>query len=127
MSVKQRITSYIEYKEIKQIAFTNSIGVSKGYVGAISRSIGTNILNRISKHYPDLNIEWLLTGSGEMIKTESNVVNEKKTEYEKPCSNCKKLAGQIEELRNIISQQNKTIADLNREIGKLSSNNESSN
>lgn len=120
----------MEHKLLNDNKVTNSLGLSNGLIGKSKKKgmdLSRKSIEKILNFYTDLNEVWLLTGSGEMIKTESSLVNEKKTEYEKPCSNCKKLAGQIEELRNIISQQNKTIADLNREIGKLSSNNELSN
>ncbi len=47
--------------------FERQIGVSGGYISNISKSIQPDKLEKISKIYPDLNIEWLLIGKGSMI------------------------------------------------------------
>jgi transcriptional regulator with XRE-family HTH domain len=68
VTVKERLIRYLKENNIKQKDFNSSIGVSKGYIGAISRSPSNDILNRISIFYPELNIEWLVSGKGNMIK-----------------------------------------------------------
>lgn len=50
-------------------AFEKSIGVANGYVNSISKSIGIDKVSLILEKYPNINIEWLLTGRGEMLKT----------------------------------------------------------
>lgn len=71
MSVKERIKEYINYKDISIRKFCLNIGVTAAYVNNISKSIPPEKIDRISKYYPDLNITWLITGEGEMIKEES--------------------------------------------------------
>jgi len=73
MSVKERIKEYINYKDISIRKFCLNIGVTAGYVYNISKSIPPEKIDRISKCYPDLNITWLMTGEGEMIKEESTL------------------------------------------------------
>ena len=68
MTVKDRIKAFCKAEGITVSAFEKSIGVSNGYVNAISRSIGIDNLNTIVEIYSKLNIEWLLTGRGEMQK-----------------------------------------------------------
>lgn len=68
MSVKERLKFYLKNKNISQAQFAESINVSNGYVNAIRKSILPDKLNLIKETYTDLNIEWLLTGEGEMIK-----------------------------------------------------------
>ena len=69
MTVKERIKAFCRTEGIAVSAFEESIGVSNGYVNAISKSIGIDRLNIIIEKYSNLNIEWLLTGRGEMHKT----------------------------------------------------------
>ena len=69
MSVKERIKEFCKAENLTVSAFEESIGVSNGYVNAISKSIGIDRLNVIIEKYSNINIEWLLTGRGEMIKT----------------------------------------------------------
>lgn len=68
MTVKDRIKAFCKAEGIAVSAFEKNIGVSNGYVNAISRSIGIDYLNTIIEKYSMLNIEWLLTGRGEMLK-----------------------------------------------------------
>lgn len=69
MTVKERIKTFCKAENITVSAFEESIGVSNGYVNAISKSIGIDRLNIIVEKYSNLNIEWVLTGKGEMLKT----------------------------------------------------------
>lgn len=69
MTVKDRIKEFCKAESLTISAFEESIGVSNGYVNAISKSIGLDKLNTIIEKYSNLNIEWLLTGKGEMRKT----------------------------------------------------------
>ena len=69
-TVKQRLIKFIKYKSISQGKFEKAIGVSNGFVNNISKSIGVEKVQRISDVFPELNMGWVLTGEGEMLKTE---------------------------------------------------------
>lgn len=60
--------SYIENMGITVREFERVCGMANGYVRGIDSSIGEKKLKTISLMYPNLNIEWLLTGEGEMLK-----------------------------------------------------------
>lgn len=68
MSVKERLKEYLKYEDISIINFEKSINASNGYVNSISKSIGIDKLETIIENYPNLNIEWLLTGRSTMLK-----------------------------------------------------------
>lgn len=87
MSVKERIKEFVKYKNIGIIDFEKSINVANGYVNSISKSIGIDKINIILDKYPNLNIEWLLTGKGMMLKTteDPNIVGEPETIYNRSC------------------------------------------
>lgn len=69
-TVKERLSEYLKAKRITKAEFGRSIGVSASYVTSMRdngrASIGVEKIERIRQKYPDLNIEWLLTGSGKM-------------------------------------------------------------
>lgn len=67
--MKQRIKEYLKYKGVKIIEFSAIIGVSNAYISSIKKSIQPDKLTRIQECYPDLNIEWLVTGRGNMLNT----------------------------------------------------------
>lgn len=68
MNVKERLKSYIESSKMSVKAFELSIDVSNGYINSISKSIGIDKLQLILEKYPNLNLEWLITGKGEMLR-----------------------------------------------------------
>lgn len=71
MNVKDRLKSFCKAEKKTISAFEASIGVANGYVNAISKSIGVDKIEVILEKFPNINIEWLLTGKGGMYKTES--------------------------------------------------------
>lgn len=82
MSVKDRIKEFTVYENISIKSFEESLDVSNGYVNSISKSIGIDKISLILEKYPNLNLEWLLAGKGEMIKhTNSGAVAEPTAVY----------------------------------------------
>jgi len=68
MNVKERIKKYIESQDLTIVDFEKSINVSNGYVNSISKNIGIEKINKIIEIYPNINLEWLFTGNGQMNK-----------------------------------------------------------
>ncbi|WP_407479902.1 S24 family peptidase [Elizabethkingia anophelis] len=68
MSVKNRIKEFVEHNDITISAFEKSINASNGYVNSISKSMGLEKIDKILEKYPNINLEWLLTGKGTMLK-----------------------------------------------------------
>lgn len=67
-TVKERLIAFIWYKGITKNKFEALCGLSKRYVSNISRSISPDVAERISLTFPDLNMGWVMTGEGKMIK-----------------------------------------------------------
>ena len=75
--VKERLVTFIKYKELSTRAFEESCSLSNGFVANISKSIGAEKLLSILSKYPELNIYWLINGEGEMLQaaeSETNVI-----------------------------------------------------
>lgn len=73
MSTKERFVEYLKIKGIGQTAFEESAGLSRG---AIAKKTGFNAdsIEKIASACPDLNINWLITGIGNMtINTNSSI------------------------------------------------------
>lgn len=73
MAVKERLIEYIKFKGISIRLFCRTSGLSESYVTSIRSSIQPDKLDKIAKHYPDLNIGWVLTGDGDMIKVSTQL------------------------------------------------------
>lgn len=67
-SVKQRIKEFIAYKQISTREFERLCGLANGYVRSINKSILPDRLESISRQFPELNIGWVATGEGEMLR-----------------------------------------------------------
>lgn len=75
-SVKERLISYLRYKGVSYSEFGRTIGVSNAYVTSIRKSIQPDKVQSIALNYQDLNIDWLLTGEGEMLKPSAGPTSE---------------------------------------------------
>lgn len=69
METKDRVKAYCKATGIHIRIFEQTIGVSNGYVNSISKGLGQDKIISIIENFPNLSIEWLLTGRGEMLKS----------------------------------------------------------
>ncbi len=70
MRIIDRLYIYMDFKGMTAYAFERTCGIANGYLKKQYNgkgSIGSDILEKIHHHCPDMNIAWLLTGEGEMI------------------------------------------------------------
>lgn len=67
-TIKERLTAYLKHKGINKSEFGRMVGVSNAYISSIRKSIQPDKTEKIAASFPDLNIAWLITGDGEMIK-----------------------------------------------------------
>lgn len=63
---------FINYKGLSKNKFEMNCGLSTRYVSNISRSISPAVIKKISLIYPELNMGWVLTGEGEMLRDAIN-------------------------------------------------------
>lgn len=111
-----RIKQYIDYKGLTISSFEREVGMSNGSFASQlknNKTIGVDKLENILNIFPDINIEWLLTGNGPMLKK-----NERTTigEPDEPYGS----KGSKDELyERIIAEQKERIRDLQRTIEDL--------
>ena len=74
MGLKCRISEYCNYKNIAISKFEEKSGLSNGYFNQVKKRPSSNKLDNIKSAFPDLNILWLLTGQGEMIRADNSIV-----------------------------------------------------
>jgi hypothetical protein len=68
--LKKRIMQVLDFKGIKRNRFYLETGISNGILSQ-SNGLSEDNLLRFLNFYPDVNPEWLITGSGTMLKTKS--------------------------------------------------------
>lgn len=100
----ERLKQYIDFKNLNIYAFERSVGLSNNTIrkklDSGRNNMATETLQAILRTYPDLSADWLLLGTGEMIKQEK----------------------EIDATMVIIKQQQQTIADLTKSIATLIEN-----
>lgn len=69
---KRRILQFIEYKGIGITNFFKKTGIKRGFLDTdkLDSSVSDMFLAKIIAVFPELNIEWLLTGEGDMLRKE---------------------------------------------------------
>lgn len=67
MYEKEKIKQYLNSKGISKNSFYQKTGFSIGFLDS-GKSLGADKLEAIIDNYPDLSLEWLVLGKGDMIK-----------------------------------------------------------
>lgn len=70
--IKERVQQYCKYKNMGISRFEKLAGLSNGYFNQVTKRPSDNSLLKISKAHPDLNLAWLLTGTGPMLEPAGN-------------------------------------------------------
>lgn len=65
---KERLEHFIAAMGYSVREFERAIGVSNGTVRHITDALSANLKEKISANFPQLNMNWLLTGEGEMLR-----------------------------------------------------------
>lgn len=80
----KRIKQYLDSKGIRVSVFEREIGFSNGSFASQlknDKTIGVDKLEKILRIYTDINVEWLLTGRGDILK--QDILNEERVPYTK--------------------------------------------
>jgi transcriptional regulator with XRE-family HTH domain len=112
-----RLSQFLDYKDESFNKLAIKIGVSNSYFSKMARnkgSLGSDIIHKIVINYEDLNLEWLFTGVGSMIKgAEAIELSKRKAEDEK----ISRMG--FSELIALIKEKDETIKSQAEEIGMM--------
>ncbi|MCT4613619.1 MAG: S24 family peptidase [Marinifilaceae bacterium] len=70
-TTKERLLQYIDYLGISKNKFFQETGLRRGFLDGdkLKSSIPDTFIATIVAQYPELNIEWLITGKGQMLQS----------------------------------------------------------
>lgn len=71
-TIKDRIIEFIKAEGLSVRAFESAAAMSNGAVSKMGDNTRRKILDQIASAYPQLNMNWLLTGEGDMLKSSSD-------------------------------------------------------
>lgn len=103
--IKQRLLDICDGLGISARAFSANIGMSATYLNSLNKDVTSAVLNNILSAYPNINIMWIITGKGEIFKSDNK----------KPSEDGDLTLFLKEENKNL-KEENKS---LYKEIGKL--------
>jgi FtsZ-binding cell division protein ZapB len=72
MDIRNRLIKYLIYKNISKYKFYQKTGFSNGFLDK-SGAIGSDKCEKICSEFPDINLEWLITGKEPMLKEQAEV------------------------------------------------------
>jgi hypothetical protein len=70
--MKERILQFIDYKNLSKNKFYKETGLANGILDKNS-GLSAESIEKIYSKYPEINLHWLLTGEGEMLRKEEIV------------------------------------------------------
>ena len=114
MEIRNRILEILNHYEIKQNEFAEKIGMTpqslNNYLRKKSNNPG-NIIMGIVHHFPEINLEWLLKGDGEMIQKNVFTTEEPATPYltKQDLYNIHALVQKVHELDAIVRKLEKLL------------------
>ena len=71
MNLGKRISEFLDTKHSKTIEVAKYLEVSSAYVSKLrsgTKQIGQSTIAKLVNKYPDLNLNWIFTGEGNMLK-----------------------------------------------------------
>lgn len=71
MGAKSNLLKYMELRGIKKPEFYKKTGLSNGFLDK-NENISSNNIEIIISNYADLSVEWLITGKGDMLKSDGS-------------------------------------------------------
>lgn len=73
MGIKERLYNFLDAKNLKASKFEQRCGLSNGFCSKVNDNITEGSLLLIQRAFPELNINWLKTGFGEMLVDETKL------------------------------------------------------
>ena len=120
--MKERILQFIDYKGFNKSKFYRETGLSNGILDKKS-GLTLDSIEKIYSKYPEINIEWLLTGKGEMLKTFAQNITQNGNTNVNNGHNVSDQGNVIkqtnDELMEIIREKDKQIAEKDKQIAML--------
>ena len=65
--MKERVLQFIEYTGLNKASFEKMVGLSNGAVDKMGANTRHSTVDKISKTFPEINRDWLMTGKGNML------------------------------------------------------------
>lgn len=121
LKLQERLSEFLNHKNITMQTFERRSNISTGAGCKLSEKSRLSTFSKISRAFPDLNIDWLKNGEGEMI---NELVEDTSTTSPTSSNNdntlyIKSLQNEIATLRKLSDNQEARILELKEHIKLL--------
>lgn len=125
--VRERLNEFLAIVDLSKRRFQEDIGVSPAYFANAVNGFSLRVQQKIKKAHPELNLEWLMTGKGNMFSEGYSADNNGKSDegdsaYAESSfrdKNSKVAEKNDERLISIISSQQSSISKAQEQIDRL--------
>lgn len=69
MTTKERLQLFVTTNGFGRNKFEKYVGIGNGYLSSKSKSITSDAIEKVYEKFPGLNLDWLITGRGDMFKS----------------------------------------------------------
>lgn len=83
MDAIDRIKEFMKTTGLAENKFGESAGLASSYINKLKTSIGSAKLEQIQMAYPNLNMNWVISGKGSMLLSDSDNIVENKSNLDK--------------------------------------------
>lgn len=82
-TTKERIVYFIDKQGFSVKDFLSKTEIKRGFLDSdkLKATVSDVFIAKIIANYPELNLEWLLTGNGEMLKEDVSAIKEEQAPY----------------------------------------------
>jgi len=110
MGAKDNLLNYLKIKSITKNDFYKKTGLSNGFLDK-NNNITSNNIEIIISSFSDLSLEWFITGKGDMLKKNNQLIKNSISMNNKiePCLKCIEKEKLIKTQQKIIKTQQFTI------------------
>lgn len=118
MDLRQRVLEYCKRKNIAVSRFEKECNLANGYFNQVKKRPSLDKIESISKAFPDLNTDWLLTGEGEMLRQNIQQAGDNATQVQ-GTNNHVSSPRVLEMAMTEIAEQRKLVAKSQEQIDRL--------
>ncbi len=79
---KDRLFAFINLHGYSVREFERALGVSNGTIRHLNDNLSANIKEKISAKFPQVNMDWLLFGTGDMLKVDQSATQNNAPVYQ---------------------------------------------
>lgn len=118
MDLRQRVLEYCKRKNIAVSRFEKECNLANGYFNQVKKRPSLDKIESISRAFPDLNTDWLLTGEGEMLRQNIQQAGDNATQVQ-GTNNHVSSPRVLEMAMQEIAEQRKLVAKSQEQIDRL--------